>query len=217
MSVSNAGQLTQTRGDAVQEWLTLAKDFWTDWKELILLFVGGSGWITYIVKRTDTKRAKVREGAGRALEDFLIPLQIRLENNRRLHKTLTSDIELKRLEFAPDYVQQRFQSLPPDDARRVYWKLVVNNIFESNEVIIRLIRDKGFHILHDDLRKKCESFIEQAILWKSLWTSAFESNTPAQQGGDLLTPRFPESMDASLKAEIDHRMRQRESGRANTQ
>lgn len=134
----------------------------------------------------------------------MVPLATRLEVNRRMHELLTSNTELKRLEFAPDYVQAHLRA-HPDEVQRATWKGTIDSILQTNDEIIKLKYDKGFHVVNNrDLTAKLDAFVEHAKRWKDLWHTVFNFDQPAP-GGRLLTPEFPASLDATLQEEIERR------------
>jgi hypothetical protein len=194
---------------------------------LLGLVLGGSGWLKWWFDKQEARRAeeraeqramraeerekaradrdKERQEAGRALEEFLVPLEMRLAVNRRMHEVLTSNTELDRLEFAPDYVQDQLRH-HPDEGQRATWKATIDSILQTNDEIIKLIYDKGFHVVNNrDLTAKLDGFVEHAKRWKDLWHTVFNFDKPAPRGRGLLAPEFPASLDATLQEEIERR------------
>ena len=102
---------------------------------LSLLF--GSGAIMALWDRANLKKRLERERqrvkAERILHGFLLPLKFILDQNRRIHSDLTSTINLRELEYAPDYIQQKIREVFPMENDRRFWFSRLETIMENNE------------------------------------------------------------------------------------
>jgi hypothetical protein len=172
----------------------------------ILTLIGGSGWIkNYLDHRRGERAASIA-----VLEGFLRPLESILIQNKRVHEALTRNQEFKNLEYAADYLQQHFASLPPDDSGTLAWKTLIEYLMEDNNRAVVLIQNNAGRILREDFRKACEDFVNHAKVWRAVWQATLGSEPVpiSDRGpGKLIAPAFPEGMDALLELEIQARMK----------
>lgn len=182
-----------------KDWVTLAIS--------VLTLVAGSGWVKYFLERRDAYRKE----AQAVLDGFLHPLEAILEQNKRFHALLTEDVQLRQLEYAPDYLQQHFAALPPEDFRRVAWKTLIDGVIEDNKRAKTLIQANHNKIHAPELRQRCFDFISHADSWAALWRATL-SDTPvpdtARGARQLSAPPFPEGLDSLLAQEINERERE---------
>jgi hypothetical protein len=167
----------------------------------VFALVGGSGWGKYLLERHN---AQV-ESSQTVLNGFLLPLQSILNTNKRFHSALTQDQEFRNLEYAPDYLQRHFSSLPDTDSRKLAWQALIESVLEDNRRAATLIQENAGHILRDDFRGDCDDFVYHAKTWEAIWRSALgTAPVPASMlgAGRLIAPAFPETMDSLLSLEI---------------
>ena len=185
---------------------------------VILGFVGGTGWLQYFLERSERRSVEARQAVAlsqdevtQVLHGFLRPLHHLLGQTKRMQTALTADQELERLEFAVDYLQQQFESLPESDWRRVSWKALIESILDDNAKAVELIENNSGAILREDFRRVSDEFVDHATIWAASW-SAVVSGVPVPDslwGRDrLLSPPYPTAMDSLLELEIQDRRRQ---------
>ena len=173
----------------------------------IAVFAAGSGWVKYWL---EMRNARIKASQA-MLYGFLLPLQSILNSNKRLHNALIQDQEFQNLEYAPDYLQQHFASLPDTDSRKLAWKALIESVLEDNRRAVALIQENTGNILRNDFRSACDDFVHHAKTWEATWRSALGSEPVPDSmwgAGRLLAPAFPESMDSLLSLEIEDRRRQ---------
>lgn len=188
--------------DSVNQWGTFVIT--------VLSFAAGSGWLKYFLERRQAKRTE----AQLILDGFLLPLESILDQNRRGHRALTEDSELKNLEYAVDYLQNHFASLPEGDSRKVAWMALIENMLADNDRAVRLIQDNVGKIKSAEFRKACDEFMYHANGWKAMWRATLKNETVSDSllGPDkLLAPAFPETMESLLVEEIS--LRRADAGR----
>jgi hypothetical protein len=170
----------------------------------LLSLVAGSGWGKYWLERRHESRVAEQE----VLTEFLEPLEFTLNQNKQVHAALTRDPLLRRLEGAPDYLQQHFASLPDTSSVKLMWSAMIEGLMDRNRHAVTLIRDNVGHMLRDDFRRACNDFVYHAERWEEMWRAVLADTAVPQSlvGRDrLLTPAFPESMDVLLAREIEER------------
>lgn len=158
---------------------------------------------TWSEQRQEATRARERE----YLESFLVPLQMTLDGNRRLHRELTADTKLEDLEFAPDYVQKALHvDLAPDDPRRIMWRVQIDRLMAENDKAIELIETYVGRVPGGELASTMMSFKEHAHKWKDMWRAVLNpdpSEARSFAGRDRLrSPPYPQALDDLLKGEI---------------
>ena len=185
------------------------------WKKLVVAaFVaalGGSGWVMYFVKQQDARQAEVQAEAKEALKGFLSPLEMIIDQNQKIHSSLTQDPELRNLEYAPDRVRDYFVSLPDTDWRKIGWENAVQLLLRNNERAIKYIEENSGLIVSQDFRECSKDYIAHARLWGATWHYVIGDQPQSEKvrgAGRLLTPEFPECMDSLLGLEIKERRRQ---------
>lgn len=193
------------------------------WKKASIIIaivglLGGTGWLQYFLERAELRRVEARQSvalsqmeADHVLQGFLYPLQHVLRRAHRLHTALTKDQELEKLEYAVDYLQEKFDSLPESDWRRVSWKALIETILADNAKAVELISINDGLILRDDFQTVTEEFVDHAQIWAASWEAVVGGvPVPAELWGRdrLLAPAFPAQMDSLLILEIEGRRRQ---------
>jgi hypothetical protein len=170
----------------------------------------GVAWSSFSEARKVEERAAARSDLAEktsqirsTLHDFLMPLQRALLENRHLHGVLTEDHDLKRLEYAPDYVQSFFRNLPDDDLRKFRWQEIIGRMVQNNNIAIDLIRTESGFLDPGDINKALSDFVEHANQFNVLWAGVVNENSPSSPrgAGALLVPLFPPGLDDFLQSE----------------
>ena len=160
---------------------------------LVSVFLG-SGWLTlYMAAKKQYKNA------------FLIPLQTTLEQNKKIHNDLTKDIDLKALEYAPDYIQLEFNKLDDSNPIKQIWALRIETLLSNNEIAIKLITSNIGLIKNNELKEELENFIYHAQQFIDIWkmiTSAIQIEPGVNPHTTLIGPKYPANLDILLQKEI---------------
>jgi hypothetical protein len=168
------------------------------------------------------RSARVRDEAGRALDEFLIPVQHNLVANRRMFDLLVGGMDLKRLEYYPWVIQDAMRN---NQYLQMTWSGMIDDIQRRNETVANLLETKKYHIADNpELMLKFDEFVLHATQWKITWTAAFKTGPQISPGSpssqltpdapmfpdSLKAPMFPVSLDDMLQAEIGRRRVQRD-------
>lgn len=161
---------------------------------LVSVFLGG-GWLTsHLAARKQYKNG------------FLIPLQTVLKQNKEIHNELTREIDLKALEYAPDYVQKKFNELDDSNPIKKLWISRIKTLLSNNEMAINLTISNIGIVKNKRLKTELDSFISHAQKFNDIW-KLIPSNTPIEPGVDahidLIGKKYPKDLDSLLQKEID--------------
>ena len=159
----------------------------------ISVLVGGGVLSSYLQER---KRYK----------EFLLRLQSILNLNKKIHKQLTQEIDLKALEYAPDNIQEKFNKLDDNNPVKRKWNSRIETIIDNNDRVINLIWSNIGFMKSKDLKEKCEKFIFHAQEFNDIW-KRIRSGSKLEPGRDpntdLLGRKYPKGLDRLLQREID--------------
>ena len=160
---------------------------------LVSVLLGG-GWLTsYLAAKKQYKNG------------FLIPLQTTLSQNKKIHKELTKDIDLEALEYAPDYIQQKFNELDHSNPTKQMWMLRIETLLDNNEMAIKLITPNIGSVKNKKLKKELEIFLFHAQKFNDIW-KMISSDKPIGPGidphTDLMGEKYPANLDSLLQREI---------------
>ena len=178
---------------------------------LTLVFGGGLGK-SVLDRRAERRKAeeeaKRAEAEKRELyrQGFLENLQFTLNLNKHIHTLSTKDLDLRGLEYAPDYIQQEWNKLDDSDSIQQYRINQVQTLISNNEHAIRAIRDNLPKVENDRLKRSLEEFATQAQDFDNIWrkiTSATDIEPGRNPNTALLSDEYPKELDRLLQEEID--------------
>ena len=188
------------------------------WISLILAITSllfGGGLITSWMKGNAARAELVRQQEIAAISDtlntLLEPLSFMLQQNRQIHGELTKELNLRELEYAPDYIQNRVRSLPEEHPMRRLWLARIRTLIENNQWSIELIRVNSVKISDPDLKRALADFVAHAQAFNDIWR-AIQAEEQIRSGVnrtvDLYSERYPAVLDALIEKEKD-RLRSR--------
>jgi hypothetical protein len=177
-----------------EEWLPIS---------ISVVALGVSVYTAYAQQR-DATQARHRE----YLQSFLLPLQMTLELNRRLHHKLTADSKLEELEYAPDYVQRALHhDLPIDDPRRITWRTDIKLLMAENNKAVQLIETHIGRVPRREFAAALMDFKMHARNWEAMWDAVLDPDNAkalSLAGRDRLrTESYPKTLDVLLAAEVE--------------
>ncbi|HCO94478.1 MAG TPA: hypothetical protein DIU00_11095 [Phycisphaerales bacterium] len=153
--------------------------------------------------QNEAERTRERE----YLVDFLRPLKSILYITRDMHQSLLSDTNLKKLEYAPDYVHRELhKDMKPDDPRRVLWRVEIARLMNENEKAVELVERHIGRVENTELRNLLEKFKMHALDWQEMWRAILNPDPELVSGytgrDRLKTDPFPAGLDELLDSEI---------------
>ena len=118
----------------------------------------------------------------------------------------TSTINLKELEYAPDYIQQKIREVFPKENDRRFWFSRLETIMENNAKATDLIqKHNGLLPEGTIIRQALHDFVFQAQEFGDIWRK-IESDSMALTGSnpntDLYSDKYPTNLDKELIDEI---------------
>ena len=168
-------------------------DYLTIASILVSVFLG-SGWYQ---SKQEAKRAYKR--------GFLIPLQSQLKQNKKIFNELTEDIDLKELEYAPDYIQEKYRSLEDANPLKRLWRSRFETLIENNQIVIQSISENSGYVKNKELKAELEKFTYHAQQFNDIWRlvpADQEIETGIDTHSDLMGENYPEKLDSLLDQEI---------------
>ena len=176
-----------------------------DWLSIgiaLVGLIGGSGWVKYYLEQRERRKSQT----ALVLKAFLYKLRSILNQNKRMQEALKRDSQFDSLEYAPDYLQEKFfGALPETDSRKVAWKTIIESLIEQNEEAVRLLHEYAGEIARPEFRAACDEFIDHATEWSAVWKATIGDRAVPMEmhvAGKLMAPAFPESMETELEREI---------------
>jgi hypothetical protein len=165
---------------------------------LVVALLFGGGWLGSYV----TARRKYRN-------EFIRPLKLLMDTNRKIFAELTRDANLDALEYMPDYLQRRFNELDDSNPIKYMWKNRMDTIIANNEKAIVLITANTGEIKSKELREACHNFVSHAQKFNDIWNMITTTNIPFKPGrepnANLLGDRYPADLDKLLEKEAGRR------------
>jgi hypothetical protein len=161
---------------------------------IITTLLGGGGWYRAWRKAKRTYK-----------RGFLIPLHSLLKQNKKIFDELTEDIDLKKLEYAPDYIQRKYKNLDDTNPLKRLWRSRFETLMENNQRAIQSINANIGYVENKELKAELEEFISHAQKFNDIWRMipADEEIKPGIDiHCDLMGEKYPDKLDSLLEQEI---------------
>jgi len=181
----------------LEQWGTLLISILT-----LLVAIMGGGWLKDWLSLKRERNARERERERELLENFLRPMQGRLNQTLDLSRQLVGKLRDLEYSHTPGDLEEHFASLPDSDIRKHTWRETIGRLHEQNRASIELIDRFYGRKLSEAFRKICDKFKLHAVQWEDVWNAMQDVKSPTDPKERRYAKPVPGELAELLKAEI---------------